>query len=205
MFFGRKNTGADDIKKEVEEAAKAAEQAKEEQKESAADDTAASAKDSEKDTEKPADKKADTSSSESSSDEKPLSGDDVKKIKELFKEQEVEIESMKKVIDDYMKQIARSDKEMKAFRIDYTKQVRENEATVIRYRKMIEDEKSFAITKFAKDLLDVRDAIRMALENTDIEAAKNEEDLTVLKEKFLANVEGQTLTADVMDNVLRRF
>ena len=97
---------------------------------------------------------------------------------------------MKKQIDEYKKTIERSDKEMKAFRIDYTKQVRENEATVIRYRKMIEEEKSFAITKFAKDLLDVRDAIRMALENTDIEAAKSEEDLAVLKEKFLGNIEG---------------
>jgi len=94
---------------------------------------------------------------------------------------------------------------MKAFRIEYTKQVRENEATVVRYRQLIEDEKQFAITKFAKDLLDVRDAIRMALENTDLEAAKNEEDLAVLKETFVANVEGQTLTAEVMDNVLRRF
>jgi molecular chaperone GrpE (heat shock protein) len=94
---------------------------------------------------------------------------------------------------------------MKAFRIEYTKQVRENEATVVRYRQLIADEKQFAITKFAKDLLDVRDAIRMALENTDLEAAKNEEDLAVLKETFVANVEGQTLTAEVMDNVLRRF
>lgn len=55
---------------------------------------------------------------------------------------------------------------MKLFRIEYTKQVRENEDTVKRYRKMIEDEKSFAITKFAKDLLEVRDAMRFALENT---------------------------------------
>jgi len=48
MFFGRKSSGAADIKKEVEEAAKAAEQEKAEQekaatKEEAADDTAASA------------------------------------------------------------------------------------------------------------------------------------------------------------------
>ena len=37
---------------------------------------------------------------------------------------------------------------------------------------MIEDEKSFAITKFAKDLLEVRDAVRLALENTDREQIK---------------------------------
>ena len=58
---------------------------------------------------------------------------------------------------------------MKLVRIEYTKQVHENEATVKRYRKMIEEEKVFAVTKFAKDLLEVRDALRMALENSDIE------------------------------------
>ena len=52
-------------------------------------------------------------------------------------------------------------------RIEYTKQVHENEETVRRYRKIIEDEKVFAITKFAKDLLEVRDALRFALENHD--------------------------------------
>jgi molecular chaperone GrpE (heat shock protein) len=40
--------------------------------------------------------------------------------------------------------------------------VKENELTVARYRKLIEDEKTFAITKFAKELLDVRDAIKLA-------------------------------------------
>ena len=29
--------------------------------------------------------------------------------------------------------------------------------------------------------------------------------MAVLKEKFLANIDGQFLTADVMDNVLKRF
>lgn len=43
---------------------------------------------------------------------------------------------------------------------------------MLRYRKMIEDEKEFAITKFAKDLLEVRDALRMAIENTNIDAIK---------------------------------
>lgn len=66
---------------------------------------------------------------------------------------------------------------MKLFRIEYTKQVRENEDTVKRYRKMIDDEKQFAITKFAKDLLEVRDAMRFALENTNKEEALKVEDI----------------------------
>lgn len=94
---------------------------------------------------------------------------------------------------------------MKQFRIEYTKQVRENEDTVKRYRKMIEDEKQFAITKFAKDLLEVRDAIRFALENTDKESMLSQQDLQVLKDQFAANFEGQLMTADVMDKVLARF
>lgn len=34
-----------------------------------------------------------------------------------------------------------------------------------RYRKLIEDEKLFAISKFAKELLDVRDNLALALEH----------------------------------------
>ena len=70
---------------------------------------------------------------------------------------------------------------------------------------MIEDEKEFAITKFAKDLLEVRDAVRMSLEHTDIEAIKAEEDLQSVKDKYVATMEGQRMTADVMDKCLERF
>ena len=49
---------------------------------------------------------------------------------------------------------------------------------------MMEDEKSFAISKFAKDLLEVRDAIRFALENTDREKIEAEEELEKVKELF---------------------
>lgn len=96
-----------------------------------------------------------------------MTKEDVKKIKALFAEQETEIESLKKNIDELKAVLKKGEVEMTAFRIEYTKQVRENEDTVKRYRKMIEDEKQFAITKFAKDLLEVRDAVRFALENTD--------------------------------------
>ena len=67
---------------------------------------------------------------------------------------------------------------------------------------MVEDEKEFAISKFAKDLLEVRDALRMSLEHTDIEEVKNEKDLQKIKDKFSATMEGQQMTADVMDKVL---
>ena len=108
-------------------------------------------------------------------------------------------------MEDKKSEEKKSEKEMKLIRIEYTKQVKENEETVKRYRKMIEDEKLFAITKFAKDLLEVRDAVRLALENTDVDAVKKEKDLAALKQQFESNIEGQVMTAEVMDKVLGRF
>lgn len=42
-------------------------------------------------------------------------------------------------------------------------QVAENDNTIKRYRKLQADEKIFAISKFAKDLLDVRDALDLGM------------------------------------------
>ena len=148
-------------------------------------------------------KKAESGSSSDS--EAELTKEDVKKIKALFAEQEQEIEQLKKNIDELKATLKKGEGEMTAFRIEYTKQVRENEDTVKRYRKMIEDEKQFAITKFAKDLLEVRDAVRFALENTNKDQILQETDLQSLKDKFAANLEGQVMTAQVMDKVLGRF
>lgn len=99
----------------------------------------------------------------------------------------------------------KAENEIKLVRIEFTKQVRENEATVKRYRKMVEDEKVFAVTKFSKNLLEVRDALRAALENTDVESVLAEEKIESIKDHFSAQVEGQRITADVMDRVLERF
>lgn len=110
-----------------------------------------------------------------------------------------------KTNDEAKELTTRQEKEIKLIRIEYTKQVKENDATVVRYRKMIEDEKEFAITKFAKDLMEVRDAVRMSIEHFDIDAVKAEEDIEALKEKFVATMEGQQMTAEVMDKVLERF
>lgn len=96
-----------------------------------------------------------------------------------------------KTNDEAKELTTRQEKEIKLVRIEYTKQVKENDATVIRYRKMIEDEKEFAITKFAKDLMEVRDAVRMSIEHFDIDAVKAEEDIEALKEKFVGTMEGQ--------------
>ena len=130
----------------------------------------------------------------------------------MFNEQEEEIKQLETKLKDLKGKvkegedtIALQEKKITLAKTEYTKQVKENELTVQRYRKMIEDEKSFAITKFAKDLLEVRDAVRMALEHTDMDKIMAEEDLAALKDLLKANIEGQQMTADVMDRVLGRF
>jgi len=45
----------------------------------------------------------------------------------------------------------------------------------------MEDSKSFAISKFAKELLDVRDNLALALEHIDVEKLSNTEDIDMLK------------------------
>lgn len=124
-------------------------------------------------------------------EEGSLSKDDIARIKALFNEQEEDIKNLSKneaLLKDNLKnlekqleekahEITRHDKEMVLVRVEYTKQVHENEETVRRYRKIIEDEKVFAITKFAKDLLEVRDNLRFMLKDTDVEAVDKETDL----------------------------
>jgi molecular chaperone GrpE (heat shock protein) len=124
-------------------------------------------------------------------EEGSLSKDDIARIKALFNEQEEDIKNLaknetllkdnlknlEKQLEDKAHEIARHEKEMVLVRVEYTKQVHENEETVRRYRKIIEEEKVFAITKFAKDLLEVRDNLRFSLENTDMEAVDSQTDL----------------------------
>jgi molecular chaperone GrpE (heat shock protein) len=122
-------------------------------------------------------------------EEGSLSKDDIARIKALFNEQEEDIKNLakneallkdnlknlEKQLEDKAHEIARHEKEMVLVRVEYTKQVHENEETV--RRKIIEEEKVFAITKFAKDLLEVRDNLRFSLENTDMEAVDSQTDL----------------------------
>lgn len=56
-------------------------------------------------------------------------------------------------------------------------QMAENDNTVKRYRKQVEDGKQFAISKFAKELLDVRDTLGLALAHVDLQKIDENEDI----------------------------
>jgi len=66
----------------------------------------------------------------------------------------------------------------------------ENDNTVKRYRKQIDEAKVFAISKFAKELLDVRDSLALALEHTDLEKIEGTEDVEVVKDQLRNIVKG---------------
>jgi len=63
----------------------------------------------------------------------------------------------------------------------------ENDNTVKRYRKQIEDSKKFAISNFAKELLEVHDSLGLALHHTDLDKINASEDIDFVKTQ-LANI-----------------
>jgi len=69
-------------------------------------------------------------------------------------------------------------------------QIAENDNTVKRYLKQVDDSKLFAISKFAKDLLEVRDNLALALEHIDLEKVKKEQEIEALKQQFENIVKG---------------
>lgn len=82
----------------------------------------------------------------------------------------------------------------------YAKAVAEQEDMRKRLNKEIENVSSYAITKFAKETLEVGDNLTRALENT------KEEDANKDPEKCLKNLfEGVTMTKDILRGVYEKF
>jgi len=151
----------------------------------------------EEEPEKEAEEKKTTSGS-SSEEELDLTPEDIQKIRDLIKEQDVSLEENTEKIEALTKEV----KELKQ-KLVY--QYAENDNTVKRYRKQIEDGKSFAISKFAKELLEVRDTLGLALEHCKLDKLDECEDIEDLKNQFRNIVRGQEMTTTVMDKVLAKF
>ena len=78
----------------------------------------------------------------------------------------------------------------------------ENDNTIKRYKKEIESTRGFAISKFAKDMLEIRDNLQMATKYTDIKEEATQEEVT----KQLKDVgDGVKMTSKQFDNVMKRF
>lgn len=136
--------------------------------------------------------------SSASSEEVEFTSEDIKKIKDLIKQQDDTIEQKDK-------EIKKMKKDQKELKDKLLRQMAENDNTVKRYRKQIEDGKLFAISKFAKEVLEVRDNLELALQHVDMNKVNEMEDISELKEYFEKIVDGQKMTTKVMDGILKRF
>ena len=84
-------------------------------------------------------------------------------------------------------------------------QLAENDNTVKRYKKEIDSTREFAITKFAKDLLDVRDNLQMGYDFANKVKANEIKDIEELRKHFEEIKKGMNMTQGVMDATLKRF
>lgn len=134
---------------------------------------------------------SDTSSSSSGEEDSELSREDVKKIKQLITDQDKEIETLKQ--------------QVKQFKEKYMYQVAENDNTIKRYLKEIDNTKEFAITKFAKELLDVRDSLDLAFQYIKKIQVTEETPASELRTHFEQIAKGMEMTNTVMDKVLSKF
>jgi molecular chaperone GrpE len=181
MLFGQQQVRfSTDDKKGAEEAAAKKEATKEEPKK--AEEKKADAK-----------KKAEESSTSSSDEDAPetLSKEDIQKIKKLIGEQDKEIETLKEQVKQYKEKLVY--------------QLAENDNTVKRYKKEIDSTRDFAITKFAKDLLDVRDNLQMGYDFASKIKVEEIKDIEELKRHFEEIKKGMNMTQHVMDSTLKRF
>ena len=80
------------------------------------------------------------------------------------------------------KEIEDLEKSLKDLKTRLAYQLAENDNTVKRYRKQMDEGKQFAISKFAKDILEVRDNLALALEHIDLEKINKTEDIELLKQ-----------------------
>lgn len=148
-------------------------------------------KEEDKKEKKAASKDESTSSSDDEAAGESLSKADIDKIKKLIAEQDKEIETLKEQVKQYKDKLIY--------------QLAENDNTVKRYKKEIDSTREYAISKFAKDLLDVRDNLQMGYDFAEKIKLDDIKDLEELKKHFVEVKRGMNMTQNVMDACLKRF
>lgn len=149
----------------------------------------------EKATEKHDDKKKKEQSSDSSDGENSVDSDEefvlkAGEIKKLLKEQDEEIEALKKKLDNAINQ--------------YKYQLAENDNTVKRYKKELNQAKEFAISKFAKDMLEVRDNLQMAIDYSKKFDREHVESIEQYSIEYDNLHKGVDMTNTVFDKIMDR-
>ena len=138
---------------------------------------------------KPESKETDDDS-ESSIDEEEEYVLKAKDIKNLLKDQDEEIDILKRKLDNAIKQ--------------YKVQLAENDNTVKRYKEEVKKAQEFAISKFAKDMLEVRDNLQMAIDHAKKLNIEEEEEIDNCKQQFSHLFHGVDMTNTVFDKIMKR-
>jgi molecular chaperone GrpE len=113
-----------------------------------------------------------------------------KDIKKLLKEQDDEIETLKKKLDNAINQ--------------YKYQLADNDNTVKRYKKEVNSAKEFAISKFAKDMLDIRDDLQMGIDYASKFDREGSTDIEEFKVQYDNLFKGVDMTNNVFDKIMKR-
>lgn len=199
LFFGGNNKN-----KKAEKENAASEEKKEEAKDPKAaqkEQPSEAQKESENKSQQAAGAKAESAGdaeAPSSDEDVELTSQDLKKIKELIRDQDTTIDKHEASIEELNAQV-------KKLKEKLVYQMAENDNTVKRYRKQIEEGKQFAISKFAKELLDVRDSLELALQHCNPEKIEGIEDIEQIKEQYKNICKGQEMTSELMDKILAKF
>ncbi|CAI2377732.1 unnamed protein product [Moneuplotes crassus] len=122
----------------------------------------------------------------------------VAKLEKQISELETMLETKESHIED-------TNKKLEKIFNKYRYQIAENDNTVKRYKEEVTKAKSFAITKFAKDLINVRDDFQRAIDHSSKFDHESCEDLEDLKNQYKNLLSGIDMTKNVFDKTMKRF
>ena len=141
---------------------------------------------------------------ETQDEEVPTESAEDEAHKAELKKLQDQIKSLEKSLKKKEAKIDEADKKLTKLFNKYKYQLAENDNTVKRYKDQVSKTKDFAISKFAKDLLDVRDDLQRAITYSgkfDTEV----EDIEQWKEQFNNLFDGVKMTSTVFDKTMKRF
>lgn len=139
--------------------------------------------------------KAESSSSDSSDDE-------TSKAKQQHEDQ---VNQLEQRILEFESALKESETAFKDLTNKYRYQLADNDNTVKRYKDEVAKASEFAISKFAKDLLSVRDDFHRAIEFADKFDVEASTDVAECKKEFVSLRKGVTMTSTVFDKTMKRF
>ena len=116
-----------------------------------------------------------------------------------------QISELESLLEKKETKLTDTDEKLKDVINKYRYQVAENDNTVKRYKDEVSKAKSYAITKFAKDLINVRDDFQRAIDHSGKFDHESCSDLEEWKTNYSNLLDGVKMTSNVFDKTMKRF